>query len=248
VNSSPFSLIGKRILITGESSGIGRAAAMMCAHMGADLVVTGRNKERLEQTLALMNPANHATIVADITDPNSPTRISKEAGPLNGVVHSAGVSALAPLRLATAESFDRLWRTNYLAPMQVTQALLKIGGIRDGGSVVFVGSISAHIGVAGVGAYAGTKAALAASARCLAMEISKRGIRANTVAPGIVETEMTAAGSNMLGETMERQRGSYPLGFGKPEDIANLVAFLLSDASRWITGTSVVIDGGHTVG
>ena len=132
--------------------------------------------------------------------------------------------------------------------MRLTQSLLKAGRIVGGGSIVFIGSISADIGVAGVSAYAGTKAALAASARCLAMEVSKRGIRVNTVAPGIVETEMAAAGADMLGDTMERQRADYPLGFGKPEDVAHLAAFLVSDAGRWITGTSVVIDGGRTIG
>ncbi|MCC6378081.1 MAG: SDR family oxidoreductase [Burkholderiales bacterium] len=248
MNGVPFSLDGKRVLVTGASSGIGRATAIALAGSGAELVITGRDSTRLNQTLAAIGGAPHATLVVDLTESDAPATIEEGAGALNGVVHSAGVSALAPLRLASPDMFDRLWAVNYRAPMLVTQALLKRGRIADGGSIVFIGSISAHIGVAGVAAYAGTKAALAASARCLAMEVAKRRIRVNTIAPGIVETEMAAAGSAMLGDTVERQRADYPLGFGKPEDVANLAAFLLSDASRWITGTSLVIDGGHTIG
>ncbi len=216
--------------------------------MGAEVIATGRDAGRLAQTLALLAPGSHQSIAADLTEAEAPARIAMEVGELHGVVHSAGVSALAPLRLATPESFERLWKVNYLVPLRLTQSLLKAGRIVGGGSIVFIGSISADIGVAGVSAYAGTKAALAASARCLAMEVSKRGIRVNTVAPGIVETEMAAAGADMLGDTMERQRADYPLGFGKPEDVAHLAAFLVSDAGRWITGTSVVIDGGRTIG
>jgi len=248
VTGSPFSLADKRILVTGASSGIGRAIATVIATMGATVVASGRDTGRLAQTLAALPSRDHLSIALDLTDGEAPARIAADAGTLHGVVHAAGISALAPLRLARTDAFERLWKTNYLAPMLVTQALLKGGRIADGGSVVFIGSISAHIGVAGVAGYSGTKAALAASARCLALEVSKRRIRVNTVAPGIVETEMAAAGSEMLGETMERQRTDYPLGFGKPEDVAHLAAFLLSDASRWITGTSLVIDGGHTIG
>lgn len=248
MSESAFSLAAKRILITGASSGIGRSIASVVAATGATVVASGRNSDRLAQTLAALPRGDHRSIAMDLTEGDAPARIAAEVGALHGVVHSAGISALAPLRLARPDAFERLWRTNYLAPMLVTQALLKAGRIADGGSIVFIGSISANIGVAGVGGYSGTKAALAASARCLAIEVSKRRIRVNTVAPGIVETEMAAAGSEMLGETMDRQRADYPLGFGRPEDVAHLAAFLLSDASRWITGTSIVIDGGHTIG
>jgi len=135
---------------------------------------------------------------------------------------------------------------NVDAPMLLTQALLKRNLISADGSLVFLSSIAAHIGVPGVAAYSGTKAALIAMVRCLAMEVVKRRIRANCLSPALVETPLLEATATLVG-SMEKERGNYPLGFGKPEDVANAAVFLLSDASRWITGTTLVMDGGLTV-
>ena len=130
--------------------------------------------------------------------------------------------------------------------MLLTQALLKRNLVAADGSILFIASIAAHIGVAGVGAYSGSKAALLAMSRCLAMEVVKRGIRVNCLSPALVETPLLDATAQVVG-SLEAERGNYPLGFGKPDDVANAAIFMLSGASRWITGTTLVMDGGLTI-
>jgi NAD(P)-dependent dehydrogenase (short-subunit alcohol dehydrogenase family) len=171
----------------------------------------------------------------------------QNVGKIDGVVHSAGISMLAPLRLASRKHIEDQLRTNTVGPMLLTQQLLLRNAINAGGSIVFISSISAHIGVHGVSAYGGSKAALEGMARSLSTEVAKKKIRVNCLAPGLVETPMLEAARSTTGgldETLAR----YPLGFGLPEDVAHAAIFFLSQASRWITGTTLVLDGGHTVG
>jgi NAD(P)-dependent dehydrogenase (short-subunit alcohol dehydrogenase family) len=248
---NPFSLSGKRILVTGASSGIGRQIAISCSQMGAQVVITGRDRERLKQTLEMLDKsalAGHHAVQAELT--NAQERESLVAAldgvPVNGVVHSAGISRLSPVRMFTEQHLREVHSINVEAPMLLTQALLKRNLVAADGSLVFMASIAAHIGVAGVAAYSGTKAALIAMMRCLAMEVVKRRIRANCLSPALVETPMLDSPGVMVG-LLEKEQGNYPLGFGKPEDVANAAVFLLSNASRWITGTTMVMDGGLTI-
>lgn len=247
----PFSLADKRILVTGATSGLGKTIALTCARMGAEVICTGRDTPRLEQTLAelkAVSPCAHQAVQADLTQPAGREAVVAGVGTtaLNGVVHSAGISRLSPVRMMTEQHLREVQSINVDAPMLLTQALLKRNLIAADGSMVFIASIAAHIGVPGVAAYSGTKAALLAMVRCLAMEVVKRRIRANCLSPALVETPLLEATAALVG-SMEQERNNYPLGFGKPEDVANAAVFLLSGASRWITGTTLVMDGGLTI-
>lgn len=242
----PFSLAGKRLLVTGASSGLGRAIAIACAGRGAAIVATGRDEPRLVETRAALDGDRHATVVADLNEAEGRDRVVAQCGTLDGVVHSAGISRLSPMRLATAQHLADVWKINYEAPMLLTQKLLAKNQVAPNGSILFMSSIAAFIGVAGVGAYSGTKAALIATMRCMAMEVAKRGIRVNCLAPALVETPLLAATETVVA-SLDEQRAAYPLGFGKPGDVANAAVFFLSGASRWITGTTLVMDGGLTI-
>lgn len=247
---NPFSLRDQRILVTGATSGLGNAIALACAHMGAQVLGVGRSEERLESTqhaLEAISSRSHRMLCADLTESaDREALVTALGGPIHGVVHSAGISRLSPVRMLTQQHLHEVQAINVDAPMLLTQTLLKRNLISPGGSIVFIASIAAHIGVPGVAAYSGTKAALIAMMRCLAMEVVKRRIRANCLSPALVETPLLDATVALVG-SLEQERKNYPLGFGKPDDVANATVFLLSGASRWITGTTIVMDGGLTI-
>jgi len=247
---NPFSLAGKRVLVTGASSGLGRAIALGCAAMGGELVVTGRDAQRLATVLGDLQAVSdlpHQAFQADLRETEGRDGlVASLRSPIDGLVHSAGISRLCPTRLMSESHLQEIQAINLQAPVLLTQALLKRNLVANGGSIVFIASIAAHIGVAGVGAYSASKAALIAFSRCLAMEVVKRQIRVNCLSPALVETPLLEATAQVVG-SMEAERGNYPLGFGKPEDVANAAIFMLSGASRWITGTSLVMDGGLTI-
>ncbi len=249
--STPFSLADKRIMVTGSTSGLGRRIAQTCARMGAEVICTGRDAERLSQTLTelkTISPRKHQAVQGDLTQATGREALVAAVGnaALNGVVHSAGISRLSPVRMLTEQHLREVQSINVDAPMLLTQSLLKRNLIAADGSMLFIASIAAHMGVPGVAAYSGTKAALLAMVRCLAMEVVKRRIRANCLSPALVETPLLDATAVIVG-SIEQERNNYPLGFGKPEDVANAAVFFLSDASRWITGTTLVMDGGLTI-
>jgi NAD(P)-dependent dehydrogenase (short-subunit alcohol dehydrogenase family) len=246
VSANPFSLEGRTILVTGASSGLGRQIALSCAEMGARLVISGRDQTRLDATLGELAGNGHRRIAAELTDPAQLQRLAEEAQTLNGVVHCAGISRLAPIRMASSNHLSEVWKINYEAPILLTQRLIGKNQVAPEGSILFLSSIAAFIGVAGVGVYSGSKAALIATMRCLAMEVVRRKIRVNCLAPALVETPLLEATEKMVAD-IEVTRSSYPLGFGKPEDVANAAIFFLSSASRWITGTTLVMDGGLTI-
>ena len=247
---NPFVLSGRRILVTGATSGLGKAIALCCANMGAVVIGIGRDEERLQNTqldLNAISSKSHRTLRADLTQAvDRESLVAELGGPIDGLVHSAGISRLSPVRMMTEHHLREVQAINVEAPMLLTQALLKRNLVAADGSIVFIASIAAHIGVPGVAAYSGTKAALIAMMRCLAMEIVKRRIRANCLSPALVETPLLDATAALLG-SMDEERKNYPLGFGKPDDVANAAVFLLSNASRWITGTTIVMDGGLTI-
>lgn len=234
------------MLVTGASSGIGRQIAISCAGMGARVVLSGRDPERLSQTLAAMEGEGHRAVPAELTLDADLDRLVAEAGTLDGVVHCAGISRLAPIRMATRAHVEEVWKVNYEAPVLLTQRLLARSRVNPDGSILFMSSIAAFIGVAGVGVYSGSKAALVATMRCLAMETVRRRIRVNCLAPALVESPLLEATEKMV-MSIETTRADYPLGFGKAEDVANAAVFFLSGASRWITGTTLVMDGGLTI-
>ena len=211
------------------------------------MIASGRDEGRLDAVVSQMNAPAHFSMPCDLLDDASVKDLAGRVGKIDGVVHSAGIAALAPLRLASRAHIQSQMELNYLGPLLLTQQLLLRNAIAGGGAIVFVSSISAHIGVHGVSAYGASKAALEAMARSLSVEVAKKKIRVNCLAPGLVETPMLKAARETLG-SMDETLAKYPLGFGEPDDVANAAIFLLSPASRWITGTTLVLDGGHTVG
>jgi len=243
---SPFSVAGKRVLITGASGGLGSVTAVAFARNGATVVACGRSRERLEKTLSECFGEGHEMAVGDLTADEVMDATVEVAGKVDGVVHCAGISIPTPLRLAKREYVEAVFRTNYIAPIMLTQRLLSKGRVAKGGSILFLASIAAYRGVAGTGIYAGSKAALVGTTRCIALETAKHGIRINCLAPDLVETPLIETSGTLqgTGEWLDMQRKLHPLGLGKPEDVANAAIFFLSDASRWITGTSLLMDGG----
>lgn len=248
---NPFTLAGKRVLVTGASSGFGLAIALACARMGAVVIATGRDAGRLGRTLEQLHGISalpHTGVLADLTeDSGRAALVEALGGEIHGLVHNAGTSLICPTRLFSEEHLRTLHRINVEAPMLLTQKILRNNLMANGGSILFVASIAAHIGVVGVGAYSGTKAALIAMARCLAMEVCKRGIRVNCLAPGLANTPLLEQARKCTA-AFDEQLKRYPLGIGEPEDIANATVFMLSPASRWVTGSTLVMDGGVTIG
>ena len=246
MNPDPFSLDGKRILVTGASSGLGKAIAIACSQRGAKIVATGRDEIRLQETIAALDGTGHIGVHADLISVADRERLALAVGTVDGVVHSAGISRLSPIRMATERHVQEIWQINYEAPVLLTQRLLAKGQIANDGSIVFLASIAAYIGVPAVGVYSGTKAALIATMRCLAMEVAKRRIRVNALAPALVDTPLLGGTGSAEG-WVDAQRPAYPLGIGDPRDVANAAIFFLSPASRWITGTTLIMDGGLTI-
>lgn len=244
--ADPFSLAGKRILVTGASSGIGRQIAISCAQMGAQMVVSGRDTERLAATLAELEGEGHAQIAADLSRQEDIDRLSAEAGVVDGVVHAAGISKLAPFRLISRAQLDEIFSSNVYAPMLLTKGLLAKKRIAPKGSILFISALASHVGPLATGVYSASKAALLGAMRTLALEVVKQGIRANCIAPGYVRTPMLD-NLNQGGGSIDEHVKLTPLGLGEPEDVAYAAVFYLSDASRWVTRNYFVVDGGLTV-
>lgn len=241
MTTHPFRLTGKTILITGASSGIGRAAAIACAQAGASVILTGRDRERLDASLAMLDAgAAHRVVVADLTDPAQVAALAEQTGMLDGVVHSAGITGFAPVRMLQQGLLDAVMGANFSAPVLLTQKLLYRKTLNNGASMVFLSSIAAHTGTVGVGAYSASKAALEGFIRNLALEIAPRAMRANAIAPAMVATPMVSTDPDFLAEKSRH----YPLGLGQPDDVAHAVVYLLADASRKVTGISLDLDGG----
>lgn len=243
---NPFSLEGKTILITGASSGIGAETAVECSRMGATVLITGRNEERLSQTLSRLDEsfgAAHQMIVADLTDDESLNALVGQIDSIDGLVNNAGVNRVKPVAFIKQEDLEYVFQSNTWTAVNLTRLLCKKKKLKKNGSVVFTSSVSAFFNAPGRALYAGSKAALTSFMRSFAVELADKGIRANAVHPGMVETKMIA--ENLTEEELQNNLKEYPLNrFGKPEDVAWAIIYLLSGASSWVTGTSVVIDGG----
>jgi len=244
---NPFNLLGRRILVTGASSGIGRECCVRIAQMGGTVVATGRNEERLRQTLGLLAGADHQYIAGDLWELVTSGRMAAFLPELDGVVHSAGVTKIVPIKLLSEATVRDIMRTNYESPVMLTQQLLKSRRLRAGASVVFIASVAARIANKGNSVYAGSKGALCAFARVLALEVAPQKIRVNTLCPGLVRTSFTATDGPISESMLVEYEKLYPLGFGEAVDVANGVVYLLSEASRWLTGSELVMDGGLTI-
>lgn len=248
---NPFSLEGKTVLVTGASSGIGRGIAVECSKMGAKVVINGRNKERLQNTFDQLEGEGHIQIAADLSIQADIERLADEVPELNGFVNSAGIPKICPVKRIDRQTLEEIMNVNAFGPILLTSQLLRKKKLQKKSSIVLIASISGVcMANTGEGPYAATKAALAGYTKTAAFELAAQGTRVNTICPGLVPTEILTLSNEMFSEDQlkETMYGRYPLKrVGTPEDIANGAIYLLSDASSWVTGINLVIDGGYTV-
>lgn len=252
MNSDTFSLSGKKIIITGASSGIGRMCSVVCSQRGGKVILFGRDRTRLNDTLSQMeNSSGHSAISVDLRDyekvENIIDDIISRTGKIDGLINCAGISTTLPLNMARPEKLDEFFSINVHAAINLTRIVVRRSNFSDeGGSIIFVSSVMSETGATGKTIYCLTKGALVAGSKSIAIELAPRNIRVNCVSPGVVETPMSqGAAYSRNEESLKTIRDLHPLGLGKPVDIANTCAFLLSDAARWITGTNLIVDGGY---
>lgn len=239
-----FSLDKHRILITGASSGIGRACAIEASSMGAHCILVARNKQELENTAKLCK-TNADIYPIDLTNDLEIKTLVGELQNLNGVVHCAGIISPRPVNFLKRKNLDEVFNINYFAPVMLTSELLQAKKMHAGASFIFISSISSRHPYFGATSYAGSKAALEAFSKTLALEIASKKMRSNVLMPGMVKTQMMEETKQAFGdENFKNYENSYPLGFGEVVDIANAVCFLLSDEAKWITGSELKMDGG----
>lgn len=237
-----FSLDGRTILVTGASSGIGAATAALCAELGARLVINGRDAKRLEAVWAGLQGDGHVAVVGDLSLAETREALVEAAPGYDGLASCAGIAALVPIRMANEAHLQKMLAVNYLAPITLTQRLLYKKRLRNGASLVYVTALAARVSPQAAAAYAASKAALDAASRTLGLEHARQKIRANCVAPGYVETPMLQGLGAQAG--MDHKIDLTPLGRLGPADVASSVCFLLSPASRWVTRSTLTVDGG----
>jgi len=249
MSATPFHLHGKNILVTGASSGIGRQVAISAAKMGASIILSGRNETELKKTLNELPGDSHIIIPADLLQQIDREKLANEIPFIDGLVHCAGTVRPFPIKFLDQGKLDETLNINYEAPVLMMAAILKQKKINRNASLVFLSSISGQHPHKGGTLYAGSKAAIESFMKVLALELYPQGIRANCISPAMVKTPMyDKAAEEMSHEEMEKHVSKYPLGAGLPEDVANSVIFLLSPASRWVTGINLILDGGYLLG
>ncbi|SHK26480.1 SDR family NAD(P)-dependent oxidoreductase [Fibrobacter sp. UWB12] len=241
---NPFSLQGKTILVTGASSGIGRAIAEACAKMGATIVLNGRNADRLKSVCNELPGENHTIIMADLTDYATVSAAVEGMPRLDGVVHCAGIGHRKIAKMLEADEIDRVMNVNFKAPVMLQTELLKQKKVNKAASIIFMSSMAADSGSIGNGVYSASKGALISYVNCLMLELAPRQIRVNAICPAMVWTDLILK-DGLDENELKRDEQNYPLKrYGKPEDVANLAIYLLSDASSWMTGSSIRLTGG----
>lgn len=242
----------KVVLITGASSGIGKQTAIFFSQQGAKVIVTGRNQERLADTLSQLQGGNHFALCANLDSPDDIEQLIKSAvsemGPLDGVVHCAGVQKTLPLKVLKENHFDEVFNANVKSAQFLAKSISRKGRFNPQGlSLIFLSSVAAVCGEPAISTYAASKAALQGLSKSLALELARLKVRVNCIAPGHVQTEMAKEFSQQLtSEQYMAIADKHPLGLGVPEDVAYAAAFLVSDMSRWVTGTTLYVDGGYS--
>lgn len=248
---NPLELTGRTFLVTGGSSGIGLASAILLSQLGARVVLASRSEQRLSAARQQLEGSNHLIEPVDFSSSQDLVgwvkAIVAKTGPLHGIVHCAGVQAIRPLRLLAEAEIDSILRVNVSSAIILAKGFRVRGMHAKGASIVYISSVMGMVGAAGRVAYCASKSALSSLIKSLALELAPEDIRVNSVAPGFVRTSMlddaeAAMGSEQLGNIEK----AHPLGFGEPNDVANAIAFLVADTGRWITGTTLVVDGGYT--
>ena len=247
-NYNPFSLAGKSILVTGASSGIGKATAIECSKMGATVIINGRNESRLQETYGLLSGEGHRMLVGNLIDGEVLKRLQIEIPLVDGIVHCAGISSHKLFSYLKDEDIEQMFSINFYVPLKISQMLLKAKKVSRGGSIVFItstsGILSSYIGGS---LYSSTKGALNGLLKGMALELAPKHIRVNGVMPSMVDTPIMNGG-DITQEQFETDKSLYPLKrYGKPEEVAYAAVYLLSDAAAWITGTNLLMDGGRSI-
>ena len=241
----------KRILITGASAGIGKATSLALSQLGARLVIMGRNATRLEEVRSQLTGEGHVIFPCDLakeTDFKKTLADFAAHEKFSGLVNCAGMDATLPLKAMSFSKWEEILRVNLSSGMLLAQAFANARVCKPASSIVFVGSVMSLVGQSGKAAYCSSKAALVGLTKALSLELARDRIRVNVVCPGMVKTEMFDGLHSLIGdEKMKAFELMHPLGFGETSDVAHAITYLLSDASRWVTGSSLVIDGGYTV-
>jgi len=246
MNNSPFSLDGKTVLVTGASSGIGQAIAIECSKMMARVIVLGRNQEKLQETIkACQTPQNHKLYAFDLTDKTSRDKfVASLDCKISGFVHSAGINKMKAVKFLNEEDFDAVMNINLKSGAMLVSKIIAQRKFENGGSVVWISSVSAQRASPANSIYMASKGAVNSFMRGIALELAGKKIRSNAIMPGMIETPFLAQ-TSFGEEEMTTILKNYPLGrFGSPQEIAYAAVYLLSDTSSWITGTILTIDGG----
>ena len=241
---NPFTLEDKTILVTGASSGIGRGIAIACSKMGATVIINGRNEQRLAETMTEMQGEENLSLAADLSDSNSLTGMVSKLPKLDGIVHCAGIGQRVLCKQLQEADLDTMMDVNFKAPVMLQTEILKQKKINKGASIVFIASIASDSPSIGNAVYSASKGAIISYANCLALELAPRLIRVNCILPAMIWTDLILKGG-ITEEELKEDEKKYPLKrYGKPEDIANLSIYLLSNAAAWMTGSSIKITGG----
>jgi len=247
-----FNLNNKNIIITGASSGIGRQCAITFSQLGANVILIARNKERLKETYNKLEKGNHLIISQDITEYDKLEEVISTAvdkiGRISSFVHSAGIEMTLPLRSMQPSYYEEMFSVNVISGFELARIISKKKYFDDrGASFIFISSVMGILGQTGKVGYCSSKGALISGMKAMALELASKNIRVNCILPGVVKTKMSNEMFQRLSEESKKEIiNMHPLGLGKPEDIANTCTFLLSDASRWITGTNLIVDGGYS--
>ena len=250
---NPMVLTGRTFLVTGGSSGLGRDIAILLSELGARVVLVGRREKELGETMSALEGSGHRVEVFDLQKvdsiPASMKKVAAEAGIFHGLVHSAGLQITRPLRTATAETFEKVLRVNATAALLLAKGFRQKGvGQLPGGSLVFLTSVLGTVGQPGQAEYSASKGAIIGMTKSLACELAPEGIRVNCVAPGLVMSGMgVRARESLSPEHYEALANMHLIGVGEGRDVAYSVAFLLADTGKWITGSTLFVDGGYTV-
>lgn len=245
---NPFTLKEKTVFVSGASSGIGKAIAIECSRMGAIMCITGRNAERLNSTFTQLEGGGHIQIVADLQTDDGIKTVVETMHSLDGIVHCAGIAKPMPFQFSGKEVINEVMGINFNSPAILSQQLLRNKKINKGASIVFISSVSGVLcSSVGGSVYSASKGAINGLVKGMALDLAPKMIRVNTVNPGMIDTNIFAAGT-ITQEQLKEDMNRYPLKrYGKPEEVAFSVIYLLSDAASWVTGSSLLIDGGYTL-
>lgn len=244
---NPFSLEGKHILVTGASSGIGRGICIDTSKMGATVHLLARNEQRLNETLSLMEGGGHQLHVVDLCDKEAVVELVDSLPQLDGVVLCAGIIKTMPVKNISEDALEEIFNVNIMSDIRMLSRMLKKKRLGKGASVVFISSVSTFNVKVGNSLYSATKGAVNSFAKAMALEVAKQGMRVNCIQPGFVPSSILGSGAIEEDTFLKFYAERHPLGFGTPSDIANGCIYLLSDASRWVTGSIFTLDGGYTL-